>query len=132
MCPPRPLRAIFCLVLVRAASTATYYALGLESTNVCVDALELGSAAQCEEAATELGLSYVAPINFSSEPKACFVILGNSVYYNTHPAGAANQMASPICKILQPPSPSENLLPRQASPDSFRITADDTSRLPVG
>jgi hypothetical protein len=77
--------------------------LGAVSTNVCpAGSVVISTAAVCQQAATTLGLAYVASGGTSSVyPKGCYM-WGTSAYFNTHATGVAQARSTPICASSAP------------------------------
>lgn len=58
----------------------------------------LGDVVECQEARSELGVSYWSDdVNSKNFPKAC-VYYNNKVYWNAHETGASNGNNFPICR----------------------------------
>jgi hypothetical protein len=75
------------------------YVLGTINTNSCpAGSSVIIAAAQCQAAATALGLRYDGPKNYWLEPRGCSRSAStNMVEFNSHASGAADPDYTPIC-----------------------------------
>ena len=82
---------IFCLCAA--------FALGGTSRSVCPTGyVRLATADACTSAAAVAGTAYSEAAAYSYYPAGCFWhTITDSVYFNTHPTGAANYYAQPLC-----------------------------------
>ena len=80
-------------------SLAGAYVLGTINTNSCPAGLSvITAAAQCQAAATALGLRYAASTTCGTQPRGCARSASlNMVEYNSHASGAADLDYTPIC-----------------------------------
>ena len=71
---------------------------GASSTACPASYSRLDSGDACESAAAIAGKAYGGNGAYSYYPAGCFWhTASGSVYYNTHPTGAANYYAQPLC-----------------------------------
>ena len=59
----------------------------------------IGSLAECQEAASSLGLTYENTGSWDTSPKGCYTSLKKQgVYWNTHETGMKHGELFPICR----------------------------------
>jgi hypothetical protein len=94
----------------RNRRASTPYFLGTQNTAECTNGNDIGSEAQCKEAAAVLGKTYKNSGSWSNWPNACYystAFFGTGVYFNTYGSGATAQSAgTPICASTPSPTPS--------------------------
>jgi hypothetical protein len=75
------------------------YVLGTINTNSCpTGSSVITTEAQCQAAATALGLRYAASTNYGTQPRGCARSASlNTVEFNSHASGAADPDYAPIC-----------------------------------
>jgi hypothetical protein len=84
----------------KPTASPAWLAWGGMGSNACLAGSDMiVSEAKCQAAAAATGRNYIQSGSWYDVPRGCYGGHSNSLYFNTHPTGGANQWCQPLCAV---------------------------------
>jgi len=132
LCLPLAVVLLATAIPLVGANTAAGFVFGTQGANVCpAGSVLLGTAEECESAATALSAEYKNDVNFAAYPIGCLTNAMNGYFYfNTHETGSSHTDATPIC-LNEPIEPSNEPTSMPSNePTSMPLASNEPTNMP--